>query len=150
MTILAIDYGAKKIGLAKSDTEQSMALPLDIIPHTSKQEVLEKINNICQENSIEKIVVGVPVSLSNGKKDFIRGIDFENKQMKEVLGFIDWLKEVIHLPVEMEDERLSTKLASNMMKGEMKGEDDDAVAAMLILQSYLDRSKAQSSNAKIS
>lgn len=150
MTILAIDYGAKKIGLAKSDTEQSMALPLDIIPHTSKQEVLEKINNICQENSIEKIVVGVPVSLSNGKKDFIREIGLENKQMKEVLGFIDWLKQNIHLPIEMEDERLSTKLASNMMKGEMKGEDDDAVAAMLILQSYLDRSKAQSSNAKIS
>ena len=141
MTILAIDYGAKKIGLAKSDSDESIALPLDIIYHTSKPEVLEELKSICQENDIEKIVVGVPVSLSNGKKDFIREIDLENKQMKEVLGFIDWLKEGIHLPVEMEDERLSTKMAGGLMKGEMKGQDDDAIAAMLILQNYLDKQK---------
>ena len=141
MTILAIDYGAKKIGLAKSDSDESMALPLDIIPHISKQDVLERLNKICQENNIKKIVVGVPVSMSNGKKDFIREIDLENKQMKEVLGFIDWLKDGINLPVEMEDERLSTKLAGGLMKGEMKGQDDDAVAAMLILQNYLDKQR---------
>lgn len=141
MTILSIDYGAKKIGLAKSDGAESMALPLDIIPHTSKAEVLEKINNICQENDIGKIVVGVPVSLSNGKKDLIREIDSGNKQMKEVLGFIDWLKQSIDIPIEMEDERLSTKMAGELMKGEMKGQDDDAIAAMLILQNYLDKQK---------
>lgn len=141
MTILAIDYGAKKIGLAKSDAEQSMALPLDIIPHTSKKEVLDRLQSICKEDSIEKIVVGVPVSLSNGKKDFIREIDLENQQMKEVLEFINWLSDNIDLPVEMEDERLSTKMAGSLMKGEMKGQDDDAVAAMLILQTYLDKQK---------
>lgn len=141
MTILAIDYGAKKIGLAKSDAEESMALPLDIIPHTSKADVLVNIKSICQENNIEKIVIGVPVSLSNGQKDFIREINLENKQMKEVLEFIDWLGKNIDIPIEMEDERLSTKMASGLMKGEMKGQDDDAVAAMLILQNYLDKQK---------
>jgi len=140
--ILGIDYGAKKIGLAKSDENESMALPFDIIPNKSKQEVKQKLLEVCEQNDISKIVVGVPVSFSKGKsQELIRDVDLENEQMKEVLSFIDWLKGVVELPIEMEDERLTTKMANNMNKGMIKNGSDDDVAAMLILQNYLDRQK---------
>lgn len=139
MSILAIDYGAKKIGLAKSNEGQTLALPLDIIANESKKQLLIKLQAVCQEHEIIKIVVGVPVSLSNGQVDFIREVDLQNKQMQDVLAFIDWLKSNIALPVEMEDERLSTKMANTLNKGLMKNGSDDDVAAMLILQNYLDK-----------
>ena len=140
MAILGIDYGAKKIGLAKSDEENRLALPLDILFDKTKEEILEKLKQIFSEHNIEKIVVGVPVSMQNGgNKTFWRQKDLQNEQMKEVLGFINWLKDNIDLPVEIEDERLSTKMANGLRKDLVKKGQDDAVAAMLILQTYLDK-----------
>lgn len=140
MSILGIDYGAKKIGLAKSDKEQTMALPLEVLTNKTRSELLIRLNEICQEHDVFKIVVGVPVSLSRGSSQVLLR-EVANKQMQEVLEFIEWLKKHIHLPIEMEDERLSTKMANGLMKGTAKGKADDAVAAMLILQTYLDKQK---------
>ncbi|MAF14334.1 MAG: Holliday junction resolvase RuvX [Parcubacteria group bacterium] len=140
MAVLGIDYGAKKIGLAKSDEEQKFALPLEILYNSGKTEVLDHLKNICQQYNIKTIVIGVPVSLHQGeKKTFWRQKDLQNKQMKEVLGFVNWLKDNINLPIEIEDERLTTKMANGLRKDLVKKGHDDAVAAMLILQSYLDK-----------
>ena len=137
MSILGIDYGAKKIGLAKSDEKNRFALPFDIIKIDDRDEILARLKDICEKENIEKIVVGVPISLQAEKRD---RLDLKNKQMQEVLPFIDWLKLNLPLPIEIEDERLSTKMANSLGKGLVKkGSDDDAVAAMVILQSYLDR-----------
>ena len=141
MAILGIDYGSSKIGLAKSDEGSSFALPLEILKNTSPSEVLKRLKEICQEFNIKKIVVGVPVSLSGNKDSILRHVDLQNKQMREVLTFIDWLKENIDLPIVMEDERLSTKMANSLNKPLIKNGSDDDVAAMLILQSYLDKLK---------
>ncbi|NUM25034.1 MAG: Holliday junction resolvase RuvX [Candidatus Buchananbacteria bacterium] len=140
MSILAIDYGAKKIGLAKSDDQNKFALPLGIISHTSKPATLAVLKKTCAEHAVEKIVVGVPVSFqSGGKKTFWRQVDLQNEQMKEVLSFIHWLKDEIDLPIEIEDERLSSKMAGGLLRGTGNKGADDHVAAMLILQTYLDR-----------
>lgn len=140
MSILGIDYGAKKIGLAKSDQAGRLALPLEILPNTRPEEVLQKFKLICQRENINKVVVGVPISLQADKrKTFFRQKDLQNKQMKEVLNFVKWLRENFDLPIEIEDERLSTKMAKGLRKGLVKKSPDDAVAAMLILQTYLDR-----------
>lgn len=142
MAILGIDYGAKKIGLAKSDDQNKMALPLEILANTNKPEVLARLKDVCQQNDIDRIICGVPVSLQNGgKKTFWRQKDLQNKQMKEVLEFISWLKNNIELPIEIEDERLTTKMANGLRKDLVKKGPDDAVAAMLILQTYLDKLK---------
>lgn len=137
MAILGIDYGASKIGLAKSDSENNMAFPIDILKNTSQKDVLNSIQKICKENDVNKVVVGIPVSLSGE----IREIDLENKQMQEILDFVETLKEFLDLPVETEDERLSTKMANSMNKGMIKNGADDDIAAMLILQTYLDKLK---------
>ncbi|MFA6410531.1 MAG: Holliday junction resolvase RuvX [Candidatus Buchananbacteria bacterium] len=140
MTVLGIDYGAKKIGLAKSDSQNKMAFPLEILINTGRPEILKRIKEVCQENEIEKIIVGVPTSFSPKKKEgILRPVDLENQQMKTVLGFISWLKTNVDLPVDVEDERLSTKLANGLRKDLVKKGPDDAVAAMLILQTYLDK-----------
>jgi putative Holliday junction resolvase len=140
MSILGIDYGAKKIGLALSDENEVLALPLEILINQNKSEILTRLKEICQSHQVTKIIVGVPLSLQAEKRDtFFRPVDLENAQMKEVLDFIDWLKENISLPVEMEDERLSTKMANGLRKDLVKKGPDDAVAAMLILQTYLDK-----------
>ena len=142
MAILAIDYGAKKIGLARSDHERRMALPLGVLINKNQKEILDHIKLICQRDEIEKIIVGVPLSLKTTNKELIlREQDLQNKQMQEVLAFIDWLKENIKISIEMEDERLSTKLANGLRRDLIKGGPDDAVAAMLILQTYLDKNQ---------
>ena len=136
MSILGIDYGAKKIGLAISGQNNAMALPLKILPNTGKDDVLKKLQLICQDQEIEKIIIGVPLSLQS---DSSEQKDVPNQQLKEVLNFIEWLKNNLDVPIEVEDERLSTKMATGLLKGSVKKSPDDAVAAMLILQTYLDK-----------
>ena len=140
MIILGIDYGAKKIGLAKADSQARLAVPLVTLENNGPADLVQKLQTWCQSERIEKIVVGVPISLQPAKREsFLRHQDLQNKQMQAVLGFIDWLKENFSLPIEMEDERLSTKMANTLQKDLVKKNGDDAIAAMLILQTYLDR-----------
>jgi len=140
MSILGIDYGGKKIGLAISGQDSRLALPLVILKNTGRTEILTELKSICLENQVELIVVGVPISLQAEKREtFLRQKDLQNDQMREVLDFVSWLKNNIGVPVEIEDERLSTKLANSLGKDLVKKGPDDAVAAMLILQAYLDQ-----------
>lgn len=128
MSILGIDYGDKKIGLAKS--VGNLAVPLKILENKGSDFVFKNIENICAEEQIEQIVVGMPRSHSGR----------ENAQEKKVEDFIKNLKELLHIEIIPEDERLSTREAQKLSRGVKKGKDDDAVSAMLILQSYLDKS----------
>lgn len=135
MAILGIDYGAKKIGLATSSDGSNLALPLEILINAGKDKVLVRLKEIFEDYNIEKIIVGIPVSMQNkGDEE-----DSMNDQMKEVLSFIDWLKANVDMEIETEDERLSTKMANSLQKDMANKGEDDAVAAMLILQSHLDR-----------
>lgn len=130
MSVLSIDYGSSKIGLAKSDDTKILALPLEVLPNTSEQDVLNRLQQIISENNIDQIIVGLPVGLGDA--------NHQSDQATEVLAFIDKLKS-LSLPIEIVDERLSTKQATQMTKGQ-KGDDDD-VAAMIILQNYLDSTR---------
>jgi len=125
MSILGIDYGEKKIGLAKS--AGSLAVSLGIIENDNM--LFQKIKEICEQGSIERIVVGVPHPHSGEK----------NEQQKKSEQFVNNLKQQLQIEVVIEDERMSTAEAQKLGKGLKKGADDDAIAAMLILQSYLDK-----------
>jgi putative transcription antitermination factor YqgF len=117
MKSLGIDYGAKRIGLAKSAGKT--AVPFGIIENDAG--LFGRISRICDEENIEKIVVGMPYA------------NEENDQMRDPQLFVDKLKKLLFIEVVIEDERMSTQMAKK------RGVDDDSVAAMYILQSYLDK-----------
>jgi len=117
--VLGIDYGSSKVGLALADLETKVAVPLEAV---EPNQLNDKISELIESEGLEKIVVGLPLNMA-GK---------ESNQTKEVKSFIAKLKAKLNIDIDVEDERLSTAQAQKSGK-------DDAVAAMYILQSYVDR-----------
>ncbi len=124
MKALGIDYGEKKIGLSIS--VGSIALPWKILNNfKSNNEVIDEIKKIIDQEKIEVIVVGKPLSL--------RGTG--SNQTKVVNDFVDFIKKNVNLPVYEIDERFSSQMAQK----QSIGKNDDAQAAANILQTYLDK-----------
>ena len=131
--ILALDYGDKKIGVAISDPMKIIAKPLMVINNFSYKHILFEIQNLITEQNIEKIVVGLPLTLKNKK----------SIQTKKVLKFIEELNKDINLPIIAYDERLTSKIATQSLinQGVKTGhnkKDIDKTAAAIFLQDYLD------------
>lgn len=131
--ILSIDYGDKKVGLAKS--VNNTAVPLVILENAGRKKLLKQIAEVCRREGVEKIIVGLPLSMSGTS---MCDKDLNNSHLQKVLSFIADLKKSTTLLVKTEDERLSTRQAAGLLKG-TKNKADDDVAAMVILQSYLDK-----------
>jgi putative Holliday junction resolvase len=127
---LGLDIGDKRIGVAISDPQGILASPLTIINRRSDQEDIEAIINIASQNQVGQIIVGLPLSL-DGRV---------GRQAEKVKAFIQKLCDHTKIPVAFRDERLSTVSAKRLMQAVGKGRRtrDDAVAAALILQGYLD------------
>lgn len=123
---LGIDYGEKKIGLAIADSETKIATPFKIL--NNPKDILAKISEICQEENIEKVIVGMPISLKGTLSN----------QTKSVLNFVNKLKNELYLDVVEQDEKLTSMYAQRLLRGTKAKHLDDDVAAMLILQSWLD------------
>lgn len=127
--LLGIDYGASKIGLALADLETKIATPFKIL--IKEKNPIFKIKEICEQENISKIIVGLPVGL--------KGVD--SKQYKNVVNFIDKLRQEIKLEIVEQDEKLTSIYAQKLMRETKAKKLDDDVAAMIILQSYLDENK---------
>lgn len=122
--ILGIDYGSKNIGLAISDREQRQAFVYQTLKMT--QHLFEEIKEICQKELIDKIVVGLPLSL---KGEY-------TQKTEEVMFFVQELEANIPaVIVEIEDERLSSVEADKL--GSFNSRDEES--ARIILQQYLDK-----------
>lgn len=125
--ILGIDYGAKKVGLALA--EGQLAVPLRVVRYETRRDLRDAIRHACEEHDVGTVVVGIPRPLRGGK----------SAQTKAAEEFVAWLRRELSLPVLIEDERFTTAFAKRLMR-EWKGKaEDDAVAAALILQSYVER-----------
>jgi len=124
MRILAIDYGRKKIGIATATT--MLAEVYGVIRSESVEEAIKKLRNVVEKESINKIVVGVS----------------EGKMAEETKAFAKRLKKELKLPVTLQDETLSTKLAQSLsinagIKRKKRKILEDAYSAAIILQDYL-------------
>lgn len=132
--ILGLDIGEKRIGVAISDPDGILATPLSIIDYTDSIKAMEEIVGIVSKQGVGLVVVGLPRSLSGSL-----GV-----QAEKVQEFIDGLKSRLGVPIEVRDERFSTMLARRLLRGaDRKAKDrrktrDDAAAAAVILQAYLD------------
>jgi putative Holliday junction resolvase len=127
MQYLGIDWGKSKIGLATGSDETRIASPFKLVKYQDIEELLTDLKEIIKTEQIDTLIIGKPVQIT-GKK----------KLTKDFLQFVEILKQ-LKVPIELEDERLSTKAAQQLMKGRKTKLSDDVVAAMLILQAYLDR-----------
>lgn len=123
MNILAIDYGTKNIGLAWVNTDLGVVLPYGNL-ETGKWKL--EIRELIKQEKVDKIVLGLPLTLEDGA---------ENPNTKRVREFGRELKNLVDLPIEFVDERLSSFEADNMGGGASR----DEKAAMVILQSYLEK-----------
>ena len=125
MNLLAIDYGKKKIGLAFTTTEVDLIIPLGQIGGGEEKIRRGKVLEIIKEKKIDKVIVGYPYGLKGE----------ENENTARVDKFVGQLKNDVDTPVELVDERFSSLLADRM--GGTVSRDEKA--AMVILQSYLDK-----------
>jgi putative Holliday junction resolvase len=130
MKFLGIDYGEKNIGLATGDDETRLASPFGILENKDQDFVLGGLKEICLEEEIGKIIIGLPLTMSGEI----------GPQAGAVNDFISFLKNNFDFPIETEDERLTSAMVDKLME-ESGVKERDAVAAMIILQSYLDRQK---------
>ncbi len=127
MRILGIDYGSSKIGLALGETDARLATPFGVIDAT--KDVVMTIKDIVAREGVSRVVVGVPYT-----DDLKLSV-----QAEQVMRFIEKLQEHMTVPVVTVDERFSTAEAKRLMlEDTIKGE-DDAIAAMTILQAYMDQ-----------
>jgi len=133
MTVLGLDVGNKRIGVAVSDESRLLATPNTTIIRTELSKDIDSILEVISQKLVKEIVVGFPLSLS-GKV----GI-----QARNVSLFIDSLSSYTSIPIKTVDERYSTVEAEKRLKeiGVKPSENRsrvDALAAAIILQSYLD------------
>lgn len=128
--------GERRIGAAVSDPEGILAMPLAAIEARSEHEAVERIEALAREHDVERVVVGLPLSLDGSL----------GPQAQRVKSFADALAERIEIPVVTWDERLSTVAAGRALAdaGVKRGKRKkrlDSTAASLILQGYLDRQR---------
>ena len=134
MRILALDIGEKRIGLAISDELYMFAHPLETILFKDLNNLIEKLKTIIYSKNISELVIGIPYTLKGTN----------SKKTEEVLNIKQGISNAVSLPVYEVDERLTTKIAEktlhNLGKKPSKNRDIiDQIAAVQILQSYLDR-----------
>ncbi|SNB63569.1 Holliday junction resolvase RuvX [Thermoflexus hugenholtzii] len=132
--VMALDLGEKRIGVALSDPTRTIARPLTILPRTSRRAVVEALRRLITEHEVEKIVIGLPRSLSGA----------EGPQAQWVRREAEALARRLPVPVVLWDERLSTVTAAayRALRGARRREPLDAEAAAVILQDYLEAQRA--------
>lgn len=119
---LGIDWGTKRIGLALGNSETKVASPWGFVLS------LEELLNITKKEKIDRLVLGMPYRVS-GAQEALNG---------EFKAFLEVLEAQSDLPITRIDERFSSQLADTLA-GSYKGKGErDAVAAMIILQTYFD------------
>ena len=135
MRILGLDFGSRTVGVAVSDALGITAQGVEIIRRKSPNKLrrtLARIEEIVSFYDVEQIVLGYPKHMNNTEE-----------RCELTKEFMEKLERRFDFPVELWDERLTTAQARNIMtesgiRGDMQKEYVDEIAAMLILQGYLD------------
>ena len=134
MRIMALDVGSRTIGIACSDALLMSAQGIETIRRTSLENDFNRLRELISEYEVHELVVGMPKNM-NGTK---------GERAEKTEEFVEKMKAVIDLPVTFWDERLSTVMAERQLiaadvsRKKRKGV-IDKMAAVVILQGYLDR-----------
>lgn len=147
-SILAIDYGRARIGLAIADSDARIAQPLATLERVNRNEDMRRLRELVREHGVKQIVVGLPLRLDGTRGEMAEEAERFARRVRKQLG----------VPVEIVDERLTSWEAERLLEetqgrflhaekphGGRKQKKPparatvDAVAAAVILQEYLER-----------
>ena len=121
--VLALDHGSGRCGCALSDPSGTLATPLGAIERPDTKKGLSAIARLVEDQGVDRVVVGLPLTLKGE----------EGEQAAAARAFARRLERRLRVPVELHDERLTTRLAERTGGSE----DADSRAAAHLLESYL-------------
>jgi putative holliday junction resolvase len=101
LRVLALDYGSARCGVAVSDPSGTLATPLEPVLRPGTRKGIQRIARLVDELGAERVVVGLPLSLSGA----------DSEQTRETRAFAERLRGAVRVPVELYDERYTTALA---------------------------------------
>lgn len=122
MRVLALDYGTARCGCAISDPTGTLARPLPAVEPPESGRIAELV----AEQEVDRVVVGLPISLSGE----------EGAQARLSRAFAAELGDLLDVPVETYDERMTTRMAARTAREGARAQEDSLAAAHL-LDSYL-------------
>jgi putative Holliday junction resolvase len=120
MRVLALDYGSARCGCAISDPTGTLATPIEPVERPGTRRGLARLGALVAERAVERVVVGLPITLSGADSD----------QTREARAFADALRARLAVPVELHDERFTTRIAARS-GGTASSEDSRAAAVLL-------------------
>jgi putative Holliday junction resolvase len=120
LRVLALDYGSARCGVAVSDPTGTLATPLEPVTRAGTRRGLDRLATIVRETGASRVVVGLPLSLSGG----------DSAQTAEARAFADRLSERVDVPVDLYDERFTTRIAQR--SGSSRTSEDSRAAAVLL------------------
>lgn len=121
--ILALDYGEARCGCALSDPTGTLATPIGAVERPGSRRGLARIAGLAESHEVDRVIVGLPLTLSGE----------EGPQARVTREFADRLEQLVRVPVELYDERLTTRQAERSGGGS----DADSRAAAHLLETYL-------------
>jgi putative holliday junction resolvase len=125
--VLALDYGSARCGCALSDPTGTIVTPLEAVEQPASRRGLRRLAELVAEREVERVLVGLPLSLSGA----------DSEQTRETRAFAQRLAQRLgpQTPVELHDERFTTRMAQRM-EGSFRASEDSRAAAHL-LESWL-------------
>ncbi|BDQ33316.1 Holliday junction resolvase RuvX [Pseudodesulfovibrio portus] len=133
MRALGIDFGLKRVGLAVCDPTGTLVSPLTTLTRTTRDALFDELIEIIQNESIETVVVGLPLSLEGD----------DTLTTRQARNFAESLARRTDVPVRLMDERLTSaeaeeELNAAGLRGKKKKMALDSQAAVIILRSWLE------------
>jgi putative Holliday junction resolvase len=131
--LAGIDYGTVRIGIAVTDSRQSLASPYETYSRRNPKADAERFQRLAAEEGITRFVVGLPVHLDGS----------ESQKSREARRFGQWLGEVTGVPVEFFDERFTSHQAEQSLveaglTRKRRKRRIDKLAAQIVLSAYLE------------
>ena len=135
MRVMGLDIGDKRIGVALSDPGEILASPFTIIERNDEEHDIGTITDIITQHEVGKIIIGLPRSMAGTI----------GHQAAKVEVFVERLRSYTQIPMEFQDERLSTVSARQLLqrtgRKTKRKPRYDAAAAAVILQDYLEEQR---------
>lgn len=130
-SVLALDYGIKRTGVAISDPTGTIVRPLDVVKKANSSDGLASLLQLIASQDVTRVVVGLPVGLGGD----------ETTQTARSRSFAARLRTLVEAPVDLYDERFTSRLADHTMATTGTDASRDSLAACHLLESWMEANR---------